>query len=158
LQLFQYPNIWMKPIKEPRVYNQRIQITLQSITRYQRATTHHVDRTTTALRMVRSIKRLIKQQDMLQKSLEKTTSLCFNIAEDRNKHIQAIEAARQKKIYDNMKEFQDEAIKTQNGQEYTQFMSHIKNQIFEDEFYETNNANNLEKMPAHARLAEYIPE
>ncbi len=54
---------------------------------------------------------------MLQKSLEKTTSLCFNIAEDRNKHIQAIEAARQKKIYDNMKEFQDEAIKTQNGQE-----------------------------------------
>jgi hypothetical protein len=64
------------------------------------------------------MKRLFQQQDLYCNSNTQTISTCIQVQEERDNHIQAIETARDKKVYDDGNKFIDTVLTSQGIQEY----------------------------------------
>jgi hypothetical protein len=57
--------------------------------------------------------------------------ICQEVADDQSSHIQAIESARNKKIYDKLNEYQTFVVESQGKEEYDTFLHNTKQQILQ---------------------------
>jgi len=108
----------------------RLRIILKQITENQRM--HGKRNTSLPMRkqLKTSIRRFCNQQHPFRESIHKTIMLYHEVAEDRQNHIQAIEHSRNKRIFDNMNQYQTYAINQQGKDEYDVFLHETKEKIF----------------------------
>jgi hypothetical protein len=65
-------------------------------------------------------------------SIRETILICQETAKDRQNHINAIENARNKKVFDNLSEYQTYVIEHQGKEQYDEFIYGIKQAVFEN--------------------------
>jgi len=87
-------------LKRSKNCHQRVQIILRIITQIQRGYTQSEEYNKKVKSLTHAIQTFIHQQPRFTNSLAKTISMCEEIGNDRIAHIEAIENARNKKIYD----------------------------------------------------------
>ena len=76
-----------------------------------------------------NLKRFSGQQEAFVESLEKTIAICQQVAQERQSHINAIEMARNKKIYDSKNEYIETVIANEGKAEYDNFIYEMKKDI-----------------------------
>jgi len=120
----------------------RIILNAQSRTRGKNERNNHLSKNLN--RVSRKMKRLFQQQDLYCNSLTQTINTCIQVQEERDNHIQAIETARNKKVYDDGNKFIDTVITSQGIQEYDTLINDIKNDV-------TGNNENTDTLAANPR-------
>ncbi len=75
------------------------------------------------------------QQKRFIPSIEKVVTLCNEISDERTFHIQAIESARGKKIYDTATEYQTVVPEQQGREAHEKFIQSIKSDILERDYH-----------------------
>ena len=99
---------------------------------------------------------MVRHQQLSQ-SLTNVTSLCTEVDNERVSHIQAIESARGKKIYDSHTEYQTFVLEKQGKQAHNDSIQSIKHRIFGDRYLQTNRPNDTVKgLSGYARLTHLI--
>ena len=79
--------------------------------------------------MIKSIQRFLRQQVPFLESVIATNLICKRVQDDRRNHIQSIETARNKKIFDSHNEYQASVIDTQGREDYNTFIHSMKKDI-----------------------------
>ena len=129
--------------KRVRTVGQRMQLLIQALQGHHIKNQYGVTKTRSHEKWKASIalnlKRLAKQQEEFITSLESVHTTCKKVKEDRLNHIQAIEHARHKKLYDSKSEFVDTVIETVGKKEYDSIINDMKKVILGKE-----NVRNLE--------------
>jgi ferric iron reductase protein FhuF len=87
---------------------------------------------------------LVRHQQLSQ-SLTNVTSLCTEVGNERVSHIQAIESARGKRIYDSHTEYQTFVLDKQGKQAHNDYIQSIKHRLFGDRYLQTNRPNDTVK-------------
>ena len=126
-------------IKRTRSLYQRLRLTLRAILRHKKLQQHNTQWHPSLQGVFSRMHRLANQIDPFRKSIIKTIHICKQTADDRLSHVNAIQHARNKKIFDNLNEDQDFAIEHQGIQEYNTFIAATKQAVFQ---------NNLPPAPA----------
>jgi hypothetical protein len=99
-----------------------------------------------------------KQQRPFSESIRKTATICQEVAEDRKKHIKAIELSCAKRIYDNLQEYQTHVIEVQGKDECEDFIQNVKQEIFGTDNILSKETERLAKTPKYAHLATELTQ
>ena len=143
--------------KHAKSIHQRIQISLNSICRVQRSQQKSHRWKILVKKMIKALTRLLKQNHLFIKSLDKTVLLCKDLTDDRNNHIKAIETARNRIIFDHMNEYQNVVLETQGREEYKNYIHNVKRKIFENNYENVMEINQKKKLPKFVTLSEILP-
>ena len=123
-------------LKKARNIAQRLGILLRFLTTHWHNHKHsHEEGPTMNKKMIRriplNIKRLCNQHNPFINSVSMLISICIEIKDERIRHIEAIEYARNKKFYDSNTKYIDSVINNQGRDEYNNFIDEIKREVFE---------------------------
>ena len=94
----------------------------------------------------------LNQQQSFQHSIRETIVICQETAEDRQNHINAIENSRNKKVFDNLNEYQTYVIEHQGKEQYDKFIHEIKQTVFENTNMTPIEVEKQTKMSKYNRL------
>ncbi len=78
--------------------------------------------------------------------------ICQETAEDRQNHITAIENTRNKKIFDDLSEYQTYVIAHHGKDEYNEFIHRTKETVFENASMSPKEAEIQVKLPKYMQL------
>ncbi len=141
-------------LKRARCSLQRIGLLLRALRMYTRNSKHCDGKNTTKnskwiKRIHLNEKRLLRQQQPFTSSISALISLCTEAKAERSRHIEAIEHARNKKIYDSNSKYIDTVINNQGRDEYNDIIEAVKTNVFG----RTSNANNTTKHNNSCKLS-----
>jgi hypothetical protein len=107
----------------------------------------------------KALQRLLKQKLPYIDSIKKTIQLCDEIATNRKNHIQAIETSKNRKIFDNMNEYQTLTLETetQGKDEYDDYIQNVEKTIFGLDNDKTMDTEWMNKVPKYMHLANKLP-
>jgi dGTP triphosphohydrolase len=114
--------------KRKRSMYQRIKILIRALLRHRNLQKHSCQWQLSKKKIVQYLQRLFNRQKPFCDSI----TICYEFTEDRKKHMTAIEHSRNKKIFDNLNEYQTYAIEHQGKYEYENLISEIKQTVFEN--------------------------
>jgi hypothetical protein len=117
-------------LKRARTMYPRVQIVLQNIIKQQKLHQDSNEWSYLIKKIMNGTRCFQNQQRSFSKSIRKTVTVCQEVAEDRKKHIKAIELSRAKRIYDNLHEYQMHVIEVQGKEEYENFIKDVKQELF----------------------------
>jgi hypothetical protein len=143
--------------KRAKSIRQRVQILLNAIWKFQKVQPNTPRIINLKINMSKSYTRLLKQQHLFIDSLEKTFTICNDIASDRKSRIHAIELARNRRIFDNMNEYHTVVIETQGKEDFDNYIRNAKQEIFGSKCVAAVEKEEKQKMPKHMRLTLLLP-
>jgi hypothetical protein len=128
-----------------KIMYQRIKIIQHASTKLQR--TQHKSRGhwISTKFITKAVKKFLVRHQQLSQSLTNVTSLCTEVGNERVSHIQAIESARGKRIYDSHTEYQTFVLDKQGKQAHNDYIQSIKHRLFGDRYLQTNRPNDTVK-------------
>jgi hypothetical protein len=124
------PNISSAPIakhindaiKRAQNIYQRLKIAVKVCTTHQQLKKHSDQWYKSRNKVWTRCKRLANQQTLFIEALRKTIQIIQEVADDRVHHITSLKVSRNKKIFDNVNEYQTLAIEHQGREEYDNFI------------------------------------
>jgi hypothetical protein len=96
------------------------------------------------------------QQPHFITSLHQVVRICEEIADDRRAHIEAIETARNKKIFDVDKQYQTEVLEQQGKLEHDEYIRSVKQTVFGATNIQSCKMATLAKLLWHQHLPDLI--
>jgi hypothetical protein len=116
--------------KRAKNMHQRMQILSRAVNNLSKAQTGHRNYQYAKKSIDKTLKKVRMLQQPNKTSLDKVCSIYHEIAEDRLAHIQAIEHARNKKIYDQACEYQTYVLEIQGKEEHDTYIHSAKQEIY----------------------------
>ena len=107
--------------------------------------------------LAKAIQIFIDQQPRFLTSIQKTINMCEEITNDRIAHIDAIEKARNRRIYDADKPYLTEVLEQRGRAEHEDYIKNVKRSVFGTENTQSTEMQSLLKVSTHLRLAHLIP-
>jgi hypothetical protein len=144
-------------IKRSKNIHQRVQIILRTIVRIQKGPTHYKESDKCKKSLAKAVQIFIDQQPRFLTSIQKTISMCEEITTDRIAHIDAIENARNRPIYDADKPYLTEVLEQRGREEHEEYIKNVKQSVFGTENTQSTEMQRLLKVSTHLRLAHLIP-
>lgn len=145
-------------IKRNRSILQRLGILINDITAQQRETSLNELRKKATNKLIKSLKRFLRQQKPFLESIAATNLICQQIQEDRRNHIASISRARNKVIFDSHNEYQAFAIDIHGRQEYNTFVQDMKKEILGNSKIKHASEEYAERLPNHIRILNQANE
>ncbi len=96
--------------------------------------------------LAKAIQIFIDQQPRFLNSIQKTISMCEEITTDRIAHIDAIEKARNRKIYDADKPYLTEVLEQRGRAEHEDYIKNVKRSVFGTETTQSTEMQSLLKV------------
>jgi hypothetical protein len=144
--------------KRTKMMHQRIQIILRAISKIQKQAhqpTNLQQKSRKALDT--AVKRLLSQHPHLTASIHNAIHTCEEMQTERTNHIEAIQQARNKKLYDTEREYQTEVLEQQGWDAYEHYIRSVKQTVLGIDSTQTTEADNRKKAKGHQKIPYYLP-
>jgi hypothetical protein len=117
-------------IKRSKNIHQRVQIILRTIVRNQKGPIHFKESDKCKKSLAKAVRIFINQQLRFLTSIQKTINMCEEITTNRIAHIDAIENARNRPIYDADKPYLIEVLEQWGKEEHEDYIKNVKQSVF----------------------------